>query len=315
MSAKGWMLLVLLGVLWGIPYLLIRIALDVYSPAMIVFGRAVIGAAILMPFAIKRGAFLSGFKRPFWLLAYTLVEICGPWILIGYAELHVPSATAGLLIALTPIFATVIGAAGAAADMSARKIAGLALGLAGVACLLGFDVAHPHWLAYGALCLSALGYAIGPMIVARKLSDGNPLGVVVASLIIASLLYLPVVPAYWPQAFTLAATGSVIALAALSTALAFMLLFALISEVGPIRATMIAYVNPAVAVLLGALVLSEPVSAATIAGFLLIVTGTYFATHAGQKSGAQVASDARAAREGGAGDIVPGVGRESSSNA
>jgi drug/metabolite transporter (DMT)-like permease len=279
MSRKGWLLLVALGVIWGVPYLLIRVAVTDYHPVIVAFGRAVLGAAILMPFALKRGTLLSGFRKPGWLATYTLAEISGPWILIGYAELHVASSTAGLIVALTPIVATALGTISSARATSLRRSFGLGLGLTGVAALLGFDTGQPHWLAFAALTLSALGYAIGPMIVARKLSDEDSLGVVVASLVVAAVVYLPAVPAHWPQSFSIAGSLSVLALAAICTSLAFVVLFALIAEVSAERATIVAYLNPAVAVLLGVVVLGEPFTLGMALGLGLIVSGTFLATH------------------------------------
>lgn len=272
------MLLVALGIIWGIPYLLIRVALTDYHPVIIAFGRAVLGAAILLPFAVRRGALWSGFKRPGWLIAYTLVEISGPWVLIGHAETEVASSTAGLVIALTPILATALGALGSAQAFSIGRMLGLGLGLAGVAALLGFDHNPSGVMPIAALALSALGYAIGPIIVARKLGGQDAIGVVTASLIVAALIYLPVVPAHWPQSHSTAASLSVLALAAICTALAFVLLFALIAEAGAARATIVAYLNPAVAVLLGVMLLGEPMSTGIFLGFGLIVTGTFLAT-------------------------------------
>lgn len=278
MTRKGWILLVALGVIWGIPYLLIQVAVRDYSPVIVAFGRAVMGALILLPFAIGNGSFRSGFRNFGWLTAYTIAEISGPWILIGYAERHVASSTAGLIIALTPIFAAVLGAVSSGHRLSSLQASGLALGLLGVGGLLGFDASESHWLAMAALVLSALGYAVGPLIIDRRLSAEDTLGVVVASLFLAALFYAPAVPSHWPGQFSLTATLAIAALSALCTAVAFVLLFALIGEVGAYRATIVGYINPAVAVLLGVSVLGEPMSLGMLVSFALIVTGTFLAT-------------------------------------
>jgi drug/metabolite transporter (DMT)-like permease len=278
MTRKAWLLLFGLGVLWGIPYFLIRIAVADFHPIFVAFWRAALGAMILLPFALRRKGLASGFSKPLWLLAYTVAEISGPWLLIGYAELHVTSSLAGLIIALTPILATVVGIAFFNEQIVKLRILGLCLGLSGVVALLGFDAASPRTLPVLALCLSALGYAIGPIIVDRKLSDVDTTAAVVASLIVTSAIYAPLVPMHWPAGLSRNATVAVVALALFCTAMAFRMLFALVSEVGPARATVVTYINPAVAALLGVVVLDEPFSAGLCLGFVLILAGSYFST-------------------------------------
>jgi drug/metabolite transporter (DMT)-like permease len=278
MSRKALILFLALGVIWGVPYLLIRIAVVDFHPIIVAFGRAAIGALVLLPFALRGEGVMAGFRKPGWLILFTLAEISGPWFLIGFAETRVTSSLAGLIIALTPIIAAILGVVLSGERLGAGRLIGLGLGLAGVAALLGFDEQPVQLWPVLALAASAFGYAVGPIIVARKLADADDGAVVVASLILASILYLPFVPAYWPARFPLDASLAVIALAVICTALAFQLLFALIAEVGASRATVIAYLNPAVAVLLGVAVLGEPFSLALLAGFALIVAGSYFST-------------------------------------
>lgn len=294
MSRKAWLLFLALGVIWGVPYLLIRIAVADYHPVIVAFGRAAIGALVLLPFALRGKGIMAGFRKPGWLILFTLAEISGPWFLIGFAETQVTSSLAGLIIALTPIIAAILGVVLSQERLGAGRLIGLGLGLAGVVALLGFDERPVQLWPVLALAASALGYAAGPIIVARKLADADDGAVVVASLIVASVIYLPFVPAYWPARFPLDASLAVIALAVFCTALAFQLLFALIAEVGAARATVIAYLNPAVAVLLGVLVLGEPLSSALLVGFLLILAGSYFATARQQRSPAPAAQAAAA---------------------
>jgi drug/metabolite transporter (DMT)-like permease len=286
MTRKALVLFLLLGVIWGIPYLLIAIAVADYHPVIVAFGRSAIGALVLLPFVLRRGTLLAGFRRPGWLLFYTVLEISGPWFLIGYAETQVTSSMAGLIVALTPILAAAVAMAVSRERLDLPRLIGLCLGLAGVAALLGFDDGPFRLWPVAALVLSALGYAIGPIIVSRKLAETDASAVVVASLILASLLYLPAVPFYWPARFPVDATLAVIVLAVVCTALAFTLLFALIAEVGASRATVIAYLNPAVAVLLGVAVLGEPLSPGLFGGFALIMAGSWLATQ-GRRSPAR----------------------------
>jgi drug/metabolite transporter (DMT)-like permease len=278
MNRKACFLLISLGVLWGIPYLLIRVAVIDYHPIIVAFARSAIGAMILLPFALRQKTLASGFRKPGWLLVYTAAEISAPWFLIGFAETQVTSSLAGLIVALTPIFAATLGVVFTQERLGTGRVVGLCLGLVGVIALLGFDDQPIHMWPILALCMSALGYAIGPIIVSRKLADSDTTAVVVASLIVASIIYAPVVPSHWPIRISLNATIAVIALAVFCTALAFKLLFALIAEVGAARATVVAYINPAVAVLLGIAVLNEPFSASLLIGFVFIAAGSYFAT-------------------------------------
>src|SRR5688572_26838635 len=206
---------------------------------------------VLLPFSLRRKGLASGFSKPLWLVAYTVAEISGPWFLIGFAELHVTSSLAGLIVALTPTIATAVGIAFFNEPFVKQRIFGICLGLGGVVVLLGFDDKSPQPLPVLALCLSAVGYAIGPIIVARKLADVDPTAAVVASLIVASAIYAPFVPMHWPAGFSLNATVAVGALAIFCTVMAFQMLFALVAEVGPARATVVTYINPAVAALLG----------------------------------------------------------------
>lgn len=290
MTRRGWILLILLGIVWGIPYVLIRVAVADYHPVIVAFGRAVVGAAILVPVAVRKGVLLAGFRKPGWVGLYTVLELSGPWLLIGYAETRVASSTAGLIIALTPTLAAAIVMFGDPGSRSMRRIAGLVVGLVGVAALMGLDTARPHVPAIIALMLAAAGYALGPLVVAKKLPDHDATGVVAASLAIAAALYLPAVPAHWPPVFSGQATAAIVALAAVCTAFAFTLMFELIREVGAARSTLVAYVNPGVAVLLGVLLFGEPFSITTLAGFILIAGGTVLATHGSKRNAVAIDS-------------------------
>lgn len=273
------MLFLALGLLWGMPYLLIRIAVGSIDPLVVAGSRTLIGALLLLPVALQRGALAAGFRNWRWLLAYTLIEINLPWLLLGHAETRLNSSTAGLLIAVVPLFAAVIVTKLGHERLEPRRLLGLAVGFAGVALLVGLDVQFSDWLAVAATMVVALCYAIGPIIVARKLSDVPAVGVVAASLIIATLVYAPFAPALWPaQPVPASAVWSVVGLGVLCTAAAFVVFFALIAEVGAARATVITYVNPAVAIVLGALVLSEPLTLGMAVGFPLVIVGSVLGT-------------------------------------
>lgn len=278
MTRRGWALFVALGIIWGMPYLLIRVAVASIDPLVVAFGRTLIGALILLPVALHRKALAPAFRHWPALLAFTLVEISGPWLLIGHAETRLNSSTTGLLIAMVPLMAAVIVAVLGHEKLAPRRIAGLALGFAGVATLVGLDVHVSDWAAVLALMLASLGYAVGPIIVDRKLRDVPSLGVITGSLIAATVLYAPFALVLWPPQTTTAALASVAGLGLVCTAAAFLVFFALIAEAGPARATVIAYVNPVVAVLLGVTFLGEPFTLGMAIGFMMVIGGSILAT-------------------------------------
>jgi len=278
MSKRGWILFISLGLLWGMPYLLIRIAVVELDPLIVAVGRTFIGALLLLPLALHRNALAPAFRKWKWLLAFTLIEISIPWVLLGHAETRINSSTAGLLIAVVPLFAAIIVTRLGHERLEARRILGLVIGFAGVALLVGLDIHFSDFLAVGATIVVSLCYAIGPIIIDRKLGDVPAMGVIAASLIVATLIYAPLVPFLWPQEVSLQSAGSVVGLGVLCTAVAFIVFFALIAEVGPARATVITYVNPAVAIVLGALVLQEPLTLGMAIGFPLVIVGSILGT-------------------------------------
>src|SRR4051812_34424999 len=212
MSKRGWILFLALGVLWGMPYLLIRIAVASLDPLVVAFGRTAIGAALLLPVALHRGALRA--VLPHWrmLVVFTLVEISGPWLLLGHAETRLNSSTTGLMIAVVPLIAATIVTRLGHDRLGARRVAGLVIGFAGVAALVGLDVHADDAMAVAAIALCSLGYAIGPILIDRKLAGVPPLGVVAASVTLAALFYAPLAPFCWP---TQTPPGAVAARAAL----------------------------------------------------------------------------------------------------
>ncbi len=266
-------------VIWGLPYLLIRIAVRDLSPADLVFARTAIGALLLVPVAAGRGAFggLRGHWR--WVLVYTAVELTIPWLLLSSAEEHLTSSLAGLLVAAVPLVGIAITRLlGLAEEMTTQRWAGLLVGIAGVASLVGLQVGKVDMAAVGEIGLVSVGYALGPLVLTHRLGDAPGLGVVAASLGITAVVYAPVAIARPPHHLTEEVIWSVIGLALICTALAFVVFFWLIAEIGPTRATVITYVNPAVAIALGVAVLGEHVTTGMIVGFPLVLAGSYFAT-------------------------------------
>jgi drug/metabolite transporter (DMT)-like permease len=279
-SRRGWLLFAIMGVVWGIPYLLIKVAIADLSPASLVFLRTATGALVLLPVAVARGS-VTPLRGPWrWVLLYTVVEVAVPWMLLSDAERHISSSLAGLLVAAVPFIGALLALLTGGDDrLGGRRVAGLLVGFVGVATLVGFDLSGGSLGAIGEIVVVTVGYALGPMIIARRLAGVPAVGVVTASLVLTAIGYAPAgvlqLPAHAPHAQVIIAVAG---LGIVCTALAFLLFFALIAEVGPVRATVITYVNPAVALLLGVAVLGEPFNASTGAGFVLIVLGSFLAT-------------------------------------
>jgi drug/metabolite transporter (DMT)-like permease len=269
-------------VLWGIPYLFIKLAVEELSPTGVAFGRVALGFAVLLPYAWYKGALRGLGRRWRVLLVYTVVEIVLPWPLIGFGEQRVTSSLAAILIAAVPLVIALIALRFDPAERAeGSRLVGLLVGFAGVVALLGLDVAGRPGELLGALAIlgAAVGYAIGPMIIKHRFADLDPLGPVCASLGLATLLLAPAAfasaPASVPSGDVIA---SVVVLGILCSALGFLLFFALIAEVGPGRASVITYVNPAVAVALGVALLDERVGPTAVAGLLLILAGSWLST-------------------------------------
>ena len=282
MSRRGLALFVAMCVIWGIPYLLIKVSLEGLGPVDLVFVRLALGAVLLVPIALTRVDVRPLLGRWGWILAYTIIEMGVPWILLSDAELRISSSLSGLLVSTVPLIGVVIGLLTHSGEHHGwRRILGLVVGLVGVGVLVGFDVSASTFGAIAEVLVVAICYATGPYIINRKLSDLPALGVIASSLLLAALAYAPAailqLPHAWPSGQVIAA---VVALGVVCTALAFLIFFALISEIGPVRATRITYVNPAVAVTLGVLLLHERLTGGIAVGFVLILCGSVLAARA-----------------------------------
>ena len=294
MTRRGLILFLVLGVAWGIPYVLIKIAVTELSPEMVVLARSAIAAVILIPLSAARGELRTVFRywRP--LLAYTLIEIVLPWFFLTTAEERLPSSTAGLLLAAVPLVS--VGAAlilRRAVRFTAVNWIGIVVGMVGVATLVGFDVAGSDLIAVAQIAVTVVGYATAPIIVAKWLADVPGVGLAGVSLGLTAIVYVPAVllTHSWPTAVpSVPVIASVLVLALVCSAVAFVVLFALIAEIGPVRATAITYVNPAVAIIAGAILLGEPVTGWTIVGFVLVIAGSWLVTWRGSQRPAEPAT-------------------------
>jgi drug/metabolite transporter (DMT)-like permease len=280
MTRRGWLLFAAMAVIWGIPYLLIKVAVAELTPATLVLLRTTVAGLILVPLAFARGEVRPLLSRWQWVIAYTFVEVAAPWVLLSDAERRLSSSLAGLLIAGVPLVgAMLVWLIGGDDRPDLRRVLGLIVGFVGVAIVVGLDVATDDLFAVGEVGLVVIGYALGPMIIARRLQGAPTVGVVAASLALTALAYAPIgiaqLPSRLPSTQVLL---SILVLGVVCTAVAFLLFFSLINEAGPIRATIITYFNPAVALVLGVLLLHEPFTVALAIGFALIAVGSFLAT-------------------------------------
>jgi drug/metabolite transporter (DMT)-like permease len=278
-SRRGWALFVALGIIWGLPYLLIRVSVREVSPALLVFVRTAGGAVLIAPFSFRAGALRALLRHWRPVVVYSAVEIAGPWFLLFNAERRLSSSLAGLLVAAVPIIGAVLAQLTGTDRLDRRRLVGLALGIAGVAALVGVDVSGSSLLSALSIIVVAAGYALGPWILGRYLTGLPAMALVAASLVLCAALYAPIVPFALPtRPLSGEVVASMAALTVVCTVAAFLLFFSLIAEVGALRATVITYVNPAVAVLLGVVVLGEHFGPGTAAGFVLILGGSFLAT-------------------------------------
>jgi drug/metabolite transporter (DMT)-like permease len=288
-SRRGWWLFAAMSLIWGVPYLLIKVAVGGVEPPVLVLARVGIGAALLLPVAIRRRELAPLLPHWRWLVLFALVEIMAPWLLLSEAETRLSSSLSGLLIASVPILVALLSRLTGGQDrLSAVRWLGLLIGLGGVALLVAGGGARGDASAVAEVLLVAVCYSIGPLIAARKLSGLPSLGMTAVCLAFAAILYSPLAALTWPSSLP---SGNVLAslagLAVLCTAAAFVLFFALIAEVGPARASVITYINPAVAVTLGVLVLGEQLTVSMAVAFVLILGGSVLATRSVRGAGAE----------------------------
>jgi drug/metabolite transporter (DMT)-like permease len=307
MSRRALILFGVMCVVWGIPYLLIKVAVAGMTPASLVFLRTGIGALLLVPVAIARREVRPVLPAWRWIVAYTVAELALPWFFLSSAETRLTSSLSGLLVAAVPLIGALLAwLTRSEHQLDRRRLAGLGVGLAGVAVLLGFDITVHDLGAVAEVGLCTVGYAAGPMIISRKLSRLPSVGVVAASLAITAVAYAPVGIAQLAGGHpTVRALASAATLGVVCTAVAFILFFALIAEIGPVRSTVITYFNPAVALVLGVTILGEPLRAGAVLGFALILVGSVLAT---RRAPAQVAQVPEASQIGAAETDVAGLG-------
>src|SRR2546426_6771950 len=276
MTRRGLLIFAAMCVIWGIPYLLIRVAVGELTPATLVFVRTGVAALILMPFVLRRGGLREIGHRWVPLIAFAAIEIAGPWFFLSSAEQHITSALAGLLVSAVPLVGVVVATAlGNREHLELGSMTGFVIGLAGVALIVGFDLRASDGAALVQMALVVIGYAVAPAILARYLTGVPSVTVIGVALGLCALGYAPAALLQWPHSLpSPGVIGSVAVLAVGCTAIAFLLFFPLIAEIGPVRATVITYVNPAVAAILAVAVLHESLTVGMLFGFVLVLGGS-----------------------------------------
>ncbi|UBU18006.1 DMT family transporter [Nonomuraea gerenzanensis] len=282
MSRRGWVLFALISVMWGIPYLLIKVAVSEVPVPVLVFARTAIGAALLLPLALRGGQL--GQVRRHWrpVAAFAFLEILAPWWLLSDAERQLSSSTAGLLIAAAPILGVLLARmTGGEERLGRARWAGLALGVVGTAVLAGPHLEGGDAWSITEVLLTVLAYALAPLIADRYLRDVPTIPLTAACLAFAALVYAPAAAWTWPSVMPSGAVlAALLGLGVLCTGLAFVVYVELIREAGPSRALVSTYVNPAVAIAAGVLVLQEPLTGLIAVSFVLILAGSVLATRA-----------------------------------
>lgn len=284
MGREAWALFAGMSLVWGLPYLFIKVAVSELDPAAVAGSRTLLAALILLPLAARQGAIRPTLRLWPWVVAFALLEMAGPWLLLGHAETRVSSGFAGLMIAAVPIVGVLIARLrGEPGAFAPTRLLGLGVGVLGVVGLVGLDSVAGHVDARSVLELLgvAVGYAVAPVIATTRLAGVPALGVIALSVTLVAIVFLPwTVAGYAAGRPSGPVIGSVLALGLICTALAFVWFFRLISLVGPVRATVITFLNPAVAVGLGLVVLGESLTRGMALGFPLVLLGAFLATRA-----------------------------------
>lgn len=289
MSWRAWAAFLALGVIWGVPYFFIKVALQELSPFVVAWGRLTLAALILFPIAWHRGALRSLSTHKGAIIAFALAEFVGPFAAISIGERWIDSSVTGILIAGVPLTITLISRFfGVHEQLGLWRVLGLGAGLLGVVALLGLGTLSTplQWAGVGCMVLATVGYAVGALIIQRHLSDIDSMGPIASSLLIASLvLLIPAVMTFPHAVPSREALSSVVVLGLVCTATATLLMFYLVSHAGASRASVITYINPIVATLLGMLVLNERLGLGGGLAFVLILVGSWLATRGAPPEG------------------------------
>ncbi len=285
MSRRAWFLFILVGFLWGIPYIFIKVAVDPdngFSPATVVFLRTAIGAAILIPIAIKQRQFIAAVRGWRYVAGYALLEMIGPWILIGTAEQKISSGLAGLLVASVPIWATIFASMrGDKTVWHHKRLLGIVIGFIGLIAVVGFEsiTGSADPLSIGMVLVASIGYSYAVMMVQGALPHVSGIAINAVAMAMTALFYLPFSIVQWPtHEISQDAIRAIVGLGVLSTGAAFAAFFTLANMIGVARGSLVTYLNTAFAVVLGVVILGEPLTTGIILGLPLVLIGSYFAS-------------------------------------
>lgn len=281
MSRRGWALFLAMAVIWGIPYLLIRIAVRQLDPGVLVFARTAPVALLFLPVVIARGQLTIMARNLKWIGAFAVIEFGVPWYLMATAERHITSSLTSLLICSVPLFAVVAHrVAGRHEPISRRRYIGLGVGALGVLMLVGLDLSRGSVIWIVLMLIVCAGYTIGPMILAHRLDHVPGIAVVAGATGVVALAWTPWAVAHWPRHVSGETLSSALVLSLVCTAAAFLVFFQLVKEVGSTRSVVVTYVNTGIAVVLGVVGLHEPLTAGVVIGFPLVLIGSIYATSA-----------------------------------
>jgi drug/metabolite transporter (DMT)-like permease len=286
MSRKALFLFLLVGTAWGLPYLFIRLAVPYFSTPSVIFSRVVIGALVLIPIAVYRKSLMPALKAWPWILAYAALEMIGPWFLITESERVINSGLAGLLVATVPFFGLIIGYFYLGDKSLAHKntLTGLVIGFTGVLLLVGIDAFNGSisLLHVSMVILAALGYSIAPVVARLKMPNVSGVAINGLAMFVVALVYAVPALSNLPKEFAanppVEAWSALLGLGIFCTSLAFVAFFRLLAEIDVARASLVTYMNMAVAVFLGVILLGEPITIGILIGFPMVLIGSVLAT-------------------------------------
>lgn len=286
MSGRYVALLGLLAAVWGGSYLLIKYALEGFSPAEVVFGRTALAAVVLVAAVAVQGgparaALREAAARPGPALLLGVTAIAAPFLLITFGEQAVPSGLTAVLISPASLFVALLAPfLDRSESIDRLQAAGLVAGVAGVALLVGVETVHDSAQLLGSLAilLAALCYALSGFVVKARFPATPAIATSAISCSVAAALTLPAAAlTAAPGVPGARAVLAVVALGLLGTALAFVVFYVLMAGIGVGRATLVSYLAPGVALLYGAVLLDEPITWAALAGLALILGGVALA--------------------------------------
>lgn len=279
MSRRGWAYFLAMAIIWGIPYLLIRVAVRHLDPGVLVLGRTGPAALLLLPLVIYQKQLPTLWKNLKWIAIFGVVEFGVPWYLMATAEKHISSSLTSLLICCVPLFSVLAQRVRRTEDhIAPHRYLGLGVGALGVGFLVGLDLRGGSitWIAL--MMIVCLGYTLGPIILATKLRHVPGPTVVMGATAFVALGWIPWDLAHLPSHVSGETWSCLAVLSVVCTVGAFLTFFELIKEVGATRAVVVTYVNTAIAVVLGIVGLHEPLTTGIAVGFPLVIVGCVVAT-------------------------------------